>query len=400
MFDVVSSIKDPRVLHARELQSAKGRKQHKQCLLFGREQVEWADQVDVKLETVFSLEPLEYSSWPIVLVTEGVMKRISDTSYVVPIMAVADIPEKKRGREDFIVVADQVKDFGSLGSLIRTAHAFSVDTIFFSIDDVDPFQGKVIDSSRGLVFKSHFEFEPSVKQTIALLKERGYQLVVNSPHVPTVQSQVELTPFKPIALVVGNELHGVEQDFIDAADVVIKIPMSMAVDSLNEVVSAQISSYDLIFKQVLGMLREKVVTNLGRQVSAAGKLIRLIFDQLISQKTDLSGEQVILLMIMHCDGAMTQEQITQDVGIIDNEDALGTFLKPLKEKEFINSEYQEYSITELGNQFLAQIWPLVEQANYKIVSQFSENELTVLHKILTKLQIGCDDAMLEKNNKN
>lgn len=392
----VSSIKDPRVALARSLQSAKGRAEHKKVLLYGREQLEWAQQAGLVIETVFALEGLSGVNWVAVIVTQGVMKKISNTSYLIPVMAIAALPDEITGRDDFIVVADDVKDFGNVGSLIRTARAFSVDRFLFAPKGCDPFQRKVIDSSRGLVFSSSINECGSAQQAVAWLREQGYQLVVTSPHAESLQSQVQLDSTKPIALVIGNESNGVSQPFIDAADVMIQIPMNPGVESLNVTVLAGISSYELIFKKVLGILREKIVTNLGRQVNVAGKLIRMVFEQLVSQKTDLSGEQVILLMIMYCDGTMTQEQISSDVGI-EVEEKLEAFLKPLRDKQFIVREYDEFSITELGNQFLAQMWPLIEQANHKILSQFSDDEVSQLHELLVKLQIGCDEVMKESH---
>ncbi len=48
----ITSIKDPLVLQARELQKRSERFAQRKCLLFGQEQVEWAVQAGVSLDCV------------------------------------------------------------------------------------------------------------------------------------------------------------------------------------------------------------------------------------------------------------------------------------------------------------------------------------------------------------
>ena len=122
----------------------------------------------------------------------------------------------------------------------------------------DPYRQKVIDASRGLTFQSTFIDHNSPQETIDYLRKQGYQIIVTSPHASRLQSQTPLET-KPIALVVGNETDGVCKELMEAADISIQIPMHSAVESLNVGVFAGISLYELKFKQVLLMLKEKIV---------------------------------------------------------------------------------------------------------------------------------------------
>src|SRR3989344_2356985 len=210
MAELVSSIKDSRVVLARELQSNAGRKKHGKFLLYGLEQIQWAIDTNIPILYVFAEQELSSLKLPFIEVSSGILKKISDTNYVVPYLAVAQIPNDYGLKErDFIVVLDRVQDYGNLGTIIRTAQGFSIDTFVFSHEDADPLQRKVIDSSRGSVFSSHFNYEHDVQKTIDRLKRADYQLVVTSPHAKNLQSQVPLIPGKRIALVIGNETKGV-----------------------------------------------------------------------------------------------------------------------------------------------------------------------------------------------
>lgn len=388
MIEHISSIKDPRIILARELQSSAGRKKHNKILLFGLEQIKWAMNAKIAIPYVFAQHEVPELNLPFLLVSAGILKKISDTNYVVPYIAVAEIPQSKEIKNnEFILVLDDIKDFGNLGTIIRTAQGFSVDTFVFSHMQTDPFQRKAIDSSRGSVFESNFIYEQNAQHAIDTLKNKGFQLVVTSPHAQRLQSQAPINPNKPIALVVGNETKGVAQSFIDQADVNIRIPMGPAVESLNVGVATGISIYELRFKQVLLMLKEKIFTNFGREVNLLGKYIQMAFDKEISAVTSLNGKQVILMMIMHCDQTMSLEQISRDTALHGNE--LEQLLAPLLEKKYIIKKENAYQLTSEGGQFLAEIWPVVEQTQRQIFSKLNEDEVEQFLHLMKQIKTSC-----------
>jgi RNA methyltransferase, TrmH family len=391
----INSIKDPLVMLARELTTGAGRNKHRKFLLFGQEQIEWALQADIAFEAVFCVRCpnfLQNTQIPVFETTEGILKKISDTSYLVPLLAIAQYPDDvKHGLPDFAIVLDNVVDFGNIGTIIRTAQSFFIDTFVFSTDG-DPFQRKVIDSSRGLVFRSNFEAHPSVSETIQALKSKHYQIVVTSPYAQTLQSQVVFSSDRPIALIVGNETHGVDKEFEKHADFTIQVPMAAHVESLNVGVFTGISIYELKFKQVLTMLKEKIFTNFGREINIAGTLVKMAFDKKISQVTEFSGMQVILLMIMHCDESMARKQIAKDVGLFG--DDLEQFLASLVDKKLIAEQQPNmFIITAAGKQFLAEIWPIVEQTDQLIFKNFSVQEKQQFLDFLKSIQNSCSDII-------
>ncbi len=388
MTELVSSIKDPRVILARELQSGEGRKRHHKFLLYELDQIQWAIDANINILYVFAEQEVPSFKLPFLEVSSGILKKISDTNYLIPYIAVADMPKAKGlGEQDFVVVLDNIQDYGNLGTIIRTAQGFSVDTFIFSQKEGDPFQRKVIDSSRGSVFQSNFIYENDPQVTIAHLKKSGYQLVVTSPHAKNLQSQVVLVSGQPIALIVGNETSGVNDLFITSADVTIQIPMNASIESLNVGVAAGISIYELRFKQVLLMLKEKIFANFGREVNVLGKYIQMAFDKEISKVTDLNGKQVILLMIMHCDQTMTQNQIVNDIGLFG--EALDKFLEPLFAKKLIVTVGNNYKISSEGERFLAEIWPIIEQVQQKLFSQLKDHEVQQLMQLMEKVKESC-----------
>ena len=124
-----------------------------------------------------------------------------------------------------IVVLDQVKDFGNVGTIVRTASAFGVRTFASTTEEADFFYKKTIEASRGTVFDADLQRFPSGEEAIQRLKAQGYQIVVTTPHASSLQSFAVIES-KPVALVFGNETEGVSDALLQAADIKVLIPMS------------------------------------------------------------------------------------------------------------------------------------------------------------------------------
>ena len=206
----VTSLKDPKVVEARELTSARGRLRHAKALLYGIDQLEWARRETVRVERVFVVEDAldvvpgwVAESLPVLLVSDGVSKKITDTSYVVPLVAVAQAPSPETGAAgDLALVIDDVCDAGNIGALVRTARGFGVRDIWSTTPDLDLTSRKAIDASRGLVLGAHLRRCASPQEAVALLRTAGYEIVVTSPHAPELQSRAQLSG-RPLAVVVA-----------------------------------------------------------------------------------------------------------------------------------------------------------------------------------------------------
>jgi RNA methyltransferase, TrmH family len=398
----ITSIKDPIIVGARNLQSSSNRKALGKALLYGVEQINWAIKNSVEIEFIFTSSKERgrtfstISTDKIIEVSEGILKKISGTNYLVPSMAIAKINQSKLITSDFVVVLDGLQDFGNIGSIVRTSQGFSINEFMFVNMQSDPFARKVIDSSRGTVFNSKISEYCNDESAVNALKEQGYQIIVTSPHAKNLQSQAPLQN-KKIALVVGNETTGASQTFIDSADIAIQIPMNIVVESLNVSVSAGISIYEFKFKQVVIMLKEKIFSNLGRQIGVTGKLIRAAFDREISSCTDLSGMQVILMMIMRMDQTMSLDQISKDIALFGAD--LQAFISTLELKNYIAKNGETYSLTEKGAEFLAEIWPIVDRTHQKILAELSELEIEQLYNLLSKIQNGCNKILEPENDR-
>lgn len=399
----ITSIKDERVTEARELSSAAGRRRSGKVLLEGEEVLRWALDAGVRIEHIFVLDKpgfieslkilpsLEAKGIPVLLATEGILKKITDTNYLMPIVGVGKLPagDKETARYgDFVLLLDGVSDHGNIGTIVRTAGGFGVKTIFTTDAETDLFYRKTVDASRGRVFGMRLVRFRSPAEAAAELKNLGYQIVATSPHAVSLQSETKLER-KPLALVIGNEADGISEELMNLADTTVQIPMSSGVESLNVGVAAGISVYELKLKLVIAMLVKYIRSTLGREVNVASKTIQMALDAQLQKICPFGSTQIILMMIMKCDGTMTLEQAGKDTAMFGEE--LEALLKPLLEGGHIRREGEggRFEVTEKGETLLGNLWPVIETAEDMILSGFEPEEKERLFGYLKRIQDNC-----------
>ncbi len=397
----ITSIKDPRVSEARELTSASGRARQGKCLLEGVESIQWAIETRLPIEYIFYKKgqphdtlhtQLSERAIPCYATTEGILKKISDTSYLVPYIGVARVPAELPEAVpmgDFVVVLDNVQDHGNIGTIIRTASAFGIRDIALTNTNLDIYYKKIVSASRGRSFEVRLKRFRTGAEAVTALKRQGYQVVATSPYAKDVQSLVPLQA-KPVALVVGNETSGIAADIVSNADIVVQIPMSGQIESLNVGVATGISLYELKFRMILTMLINYIRANLGREVNVTGILIQQAFDAQIRQSSDLNGQQVILLMMLICDHVMSLEEISREIAVTNEERS--TLLRPLFDKGYIKIAHDDqHSIvpTEAVERTIAQLWSIVERAEQAVLAGFSDDERAQFTTYLKRIQENC-----------
>ncbi len=255
----VVSIKDARVVEARRLTSAVGRHETRKCLLEGGDAIRWALEAELTIERVYFSAPVDEVSMPEVLVgsripchqvSETILKRISDTRYLVPIIGVCCLPTQTLSTEQMgriVLVLDGLRDHGNIGTIVRTAVAFGLQNVITINLDGDLYCKKIIAASRGQVFRVRvWEFD-SCRGAISFLKELDYRIVATSPHDGLVLGHADFQG--RIGLVVGNETEGVSPEILQHSDLIVRIPLTQGIDSLNVSVATGIILYATVTAQ-------------------------------------------------------------------------------------------------------------------------------------------------------
>lgn len=388
----IEKLKNPLVQEARKLAISKNRRNKNKIQLRGLEQLRWAKDSRLTIKSIFiskneNLNQYNKFSAPVYQTSNGILKKITDTNYLIPCVGVAESLSDYY-LDDFILLLDDVKDHGNIGTIIRTGRAYGINNFIATNKDFDPFFPKTIDASRGTSFKVNFKRYGNSKEAVSSLKEHGYQIIATSPYGESLQSMIDLDK-KPIALVVGNESSGVSDEVLEEANHIVQIPMHTEVESLNVGVATGISIYELRLKEALIMLSEKILDTIGRDINVTSQLIRKAFNIKISESkiTNFTGDQIIFLMVLKRESKINEEQIKEQFGYYD--DRLKKFINPLYEDKLIKKEYEEIEITAKGEELLAKLWPILEKIENIILKGFKEEEKQELNAYLDRIKNNC-----------
>lgn len=135
----------------------------------------------------------------------------------------------------FYLLFDRPSDLGNFGSILRSADAFQVDTVFVLGHSIDVYDPKVLRASLGSIFHTKLVFLESVASLEMFLekeKERCNLQVIGSDSLG--KESLEKTNIKsPVLLILGNEAKGMSVHLQSLCDLILKIPMRGVVNSLN-----------------------------------------------------------------------------------------------------------------------------------------------------------------------
>lgn len=173
--------------------------------------------------------------------SKNVLKYISELDTPNNIIGVCKkIEEKKLGNK--VLVLDNIQDPGNLGTIIRSAVAFNIDTIVVSNNTVDIYNSKVIRASQGMLFNINI-IKRDLDEFIPEIKGEGYKIYATK--VDNGKSLKGLEIEKKFAIIMGNEGNGVHENLLDLADTYLYIDMNKSCESLNVAIATSIILYEL-----------------------------------------------------------------------------------------------------------------------------------------------------------
>lgn len=130
--------------------------------------------------------------------------------------------------EKLILLLDNLKDPGNLGTIIRTADWFGIDQIVCSPETVEMYNPKVVQASMGAIFRISLCYEDLVK-SIRSLQDQSFKVYGAEMH-----GENAFTTKFPVksAIVMGSESHGLSEEISELVSS-ISIPRFGGSESLN-----------------------------------------------------------------------------------------------------------------------------------------------------------------------
>lgn len=174
-------------------------------------------------------------------VTNDVINYISDLETPSMVMGICERKvNKKIGNK--ILALDGIQDPGNLGTIIRSAVAFNVDTIVLGKGTVDLYNSKVIRGTQGMLFHINIISE-DLCEFISNCKEQNYKIL--GTKVTHGKNLKNIEKNDKFVIIMGNEGNGISDSVEDLCDEFIYIDMNEVCESLNVGVATSIILYEL-----------------------------------------------------------------------------------------------------------------------------------------------------------
>ncbi|MGQ5709617.1 TrmH family RNA methyltransferase [Lactobacillus sp. PSON] len=186
---------------------------------------------------------VDITSKTVILINKAIARHLSDTKNSQEIFMVLKINQPKNFSFNYgkWVLLDNLADPGNVGTIIRTADAAGFDGVILSPESVDLYNPKTQRSMQGSQF--HIDLiKRDLSQVIADFQENGIP-VYASMLDKTAKELSDFEKVSQLALVIGNEAHGVSDLISEMSDEKLYIPIKGQAESLNAAVAAGIMIY-------------------------------------------------------------------------------------------------------------------------------------------------------------
>lgn len=182
------------------------------------------------------------------VVSESVFQGISETVTPQGILALVSMPSYPLERivEDdrrSILLLDNLRDPGNLGTIMRTAEGAGMSGVILSKESVDLFNPKTVRSTMGSIFRVPFYYADDLPEVVDTLKEKGIPVYGTMMQGSMIYDEVDYR--SGAGIVIGNEANGISDKVAEHLTGKIRIPMAGSLESLNAAVAAAILMYEI-----------------------------------------------------------------------------------------------------------------------------------------------------------
>lgn len=160
------------------------------------------------------------------------------------------IDEFRKARKiPLVIVLDNIRSQHNTGSVFRTADAFRVDKIYLCGITATPPAREIQKSALGATDSVNWEYFNSTLEAIDVLKNEGFTIIAAEQATGSIlPEELIIEQDKKYALILGNEVMGVDDEVMLKCDICIEIPQFGTKHSLNVSVSAGILMWEF-FKE-------------------------------------------------------------------------------------------------------------------------------------------------------
>jgi len=174
-------------------------------------------------------------------VAGDLLQKLSDTENPQGILAVLEsISSPIPDSPNFILIPDQIRDPGNLGTLLRTAAATGVQAIFLPPETTDIFAPKIVRAGMGAHFR--LSIHSLTWEEIKIQTKDMDIYIADMDGTSCWETDLR----KPLALIIGGEAEGASDEAQRLASQKISLPMAGNVESLNAGVAGSVLMFEVV----------------------------------------------------------------------------------------------------------------------------------------------------------
>lgn len=154
---------------------------------------------------------------------------------------------KQKDKNPLIIVLDNIRSMHNVGSLFRTGDSLLIEGLYLCGITGKPPHKEIRKTALGADESVHWEYFNSTHEAVDKLKQEGYILLgLEQAENSTDIRDFKLEDNKKYALILGNEVEGVDAEVLSACDYILEIPQYGTKHSFNVSVSAGIAIWELL----------------------------------------------------------------------------------------------------------------------------------------------------------
>ena len=252
--NIITSVQNARIKHVVALQQKSSlRREEGLFVVEGQREIEHCIACGDEIVEVFTVDGLRFTDdYPATRVSPQVYEKMAYRGSTEGIIAIAKCKDHSISSINYklstinsplVVVLESVEKPGNLGAILRTAEAAGVDAVIICDPLTDLYNPNLIRASIGGVFSVPVAVCNS-KECIAFLKEHKIRIL--TAQLQDSYDYYDYDMQGATAIVMGTESTGLTDQWREAADAHIRIPMLGRLDSLNVSVSAAILMYEAV----------------------------------------------------------------------------------------------------------------------------------------------------------
>ena len=248
--EIITSRQNSLLVHIRKLAASRSyRSEHREYLCDGLKMLEEAIKWKAAVNTVVFSEDCALPALPErarkVQVPKEVMRSISLMEAPQGVVFTVSLPQMRlpeRLDGEHYLVLEGVQDPGNVGTILRTADAFSCDGIFLLAGCADVYNPKTVRATMGAVFRREV-WTCSREELCALLQKSEMPLYGAAlQHRSLRLGKADLSR---CAVAIGSEGRGLSEELLSCCTETVRIPMDERCESLNAAVAASVILWDM-----------------------------------------------------------------------------------------------------------------------------------------------------------